>query len=166
VITKKSVAVVVGVAALAAWLAAAATSGVRPVRAVATPPAQIDLRGAALTAEIERLHERLKPTVSPEHGRNLFQFAQTRSAVAPPAAPAAVIGVAPFAPAPQVEPPFKLIGIAEDNGARTAILSSPTQLLMVREGDNAGTYRVATISVDTVELRSTSDDSVLRLALK
>ena len=165
-ITKKSVALVVGVAALAAWLASAATSGVTPIRPVATPPAQIDLRGAALTAEIERLHERLKPNVSPEHGRNLFQFAQSRSAVAVAAAAAPVNGVAPPAPAPPVEPPFKLIGIAEDNGARTAILSSPSQLLMVREGDNAGTYRVAVISADTVELKSTSDDSVLRLALK
>src|SRR5438067_6327273 len=126
VITKRTVAVVVVLGALAAWLAAAATSGVRSAAPVVTPPAQIDLRGAALNAEIERLHDRLRPTAAPDHGRNLFQFARSRSAAgaAPPA-----IDVAAATPAPvPVDPPFKLIGIAEDHGVRTAILTSPSQL--------------------------------------
>jgi len=164
VITKRTVLLVVVLGALAAWLAAAATSGVRPVKPVATARPPIELRGAALSAEIERLHDRLRPTTAPDHGRNLFQFARARSSAA--AAPAPANDVATPAPAAPVEPPFKLIGIAEDNGTRTAILTSPSQLLMVHEGDNAGSYRVTGISADAVELKSTSDDSVLRLALK
>jgi len=164
--TKRTI-VVVGISgSLAAWLAAAATSGVRPVRPVATPPASIDLRGAALTAEIERLHERLKPNVAPDHGRNLFQFAHSRSVVAAASAPVPVTEAAAPAPAAPTEPPFKLIGIAEDNGVRTAILSSPAQLLMVHEGDNALSYRVTGISADAIELAATADGAVLRLALK
>ena len=165
-ITKRTIIIVGVLGSLAAWLAAAATSGVRPVRVVATPAAPIDLRGAALTAEIERLHERLKPNVAPEHGRNLFQFAQRRAAVAASAAPVPVSDVAAPTPAAPVEPPFKLIGIAEDNGTRTAILSSSSQLLMVREGDNVSTYRVTGISADTIELTAAADGTVLRLALK
>jgi hypothetical protein len=167
VITKRTIIAVGVFGSLAAWLAAAATSGVRPVRVVATPRASIDVSGAALTAEIERLHERLKPNIAPDHGRNLFQFAERRSAAAAALAPVPVNDVAAPAPAAPVEPPFKLIGIAEDNGARTAILSSPAQLLMVHEGDNVlGTYRVAGISADAIELTATADGAVLRLALK
>ena len=164
VITKRTALLVVVLGALAALLAAAATSGVRPVKPVAAALPPIDLRGAALTAEIERLHDRLRPTTAPDHGRNLFQFARVRPAAAVTPAPANEV-VAP-APAAPVEPPFKLIGIAEDNGTRTAILSSPSQLLMVHDGDNAGSYRVTGISADAIELKSTADDSVLRLALK
>ena len=163
VITKRTVLLVVVLGALAAWLAAAATSGIRPIKPVATARPPIDVRGAALTAEIERLHDRLRPTTAPDHGRNLFQFARSRPAAAAPAPVNAVVAPAPAAP---VEPPFKLIGIAEDNGTRTAILSSPSQLLMVHDGDNAGAYRVTGISADAIELKSTADDSVLRLALK
>jgi len=168
VITKRTVWLVVGLGALAAWLAAAATSGVRTIRPAPTSQPQIDLRGAALSAEIERLHDRLRPTAAPEHNRNLFQFGRSRS-VAPSVPVAPVEAVAPAPPA-SVEPAFKLIGIAEDGGARTAILSSPSQLLMVKDGDNvtmgASTYRVTGVSADAVELTSTSDSSVLRLALK
>ena len=165
-VTKRTIILVVVLGALAAWLAAAATSGVRPIRPVSTARSQIDLRGAALSAEIERLHDRLRPTAAPEHNRNLFQFAARARAVA---AAAPVVESAPVAPPAPVEPPFKLIGIAEDNGARTAILSSPSQLQMVHIGDNvtagATTYRVTGVSADTVELTS-ADSTVLRLALK
>src|SRR5438477_442651 len=145
--------------------ASAATSGVRPAKPIAAARSPIDARGAALNAEIERLHDRLHPTAVPDHGRNLFQFARSRSAAA--AAPPA-IDVAAATPAPvPVDPPFKLIGIAEDNGVRTAILTSPSQLLMVHAGDNvASTYRVTAISADAVELTATADGTVLRLALK
>src|SRR5437763_8615710 len=165
-ITKRTVAVVVVLGALAAWLAAAATSGVRSAAPVVTPPAQIDLRGAALSAEIERLHDRLRPSAAPDHGRNLFQFARTRALTHGAVSVAAVDAPAPPPPA-AVELPFKLIGIAEDGGARTAILSSPAQLLMVRDGDLvASTYRVTGISADAVELTATADGAILRLALK
>ena len=164
VITKRTATLVVVLGALAAWLASAATSGVRPSRSAATALPQIDVRGAALVAEIERLHDRLRPSVAPEHGRNLFRFGLVHAAAAPVAA--TVESPAPVQAAP-VEPAFKLIGIAEDAGVRTAILSSPSQLLMVKEGDAvASAYRVTGISVDAVELTATMDGSVLRLALK
>jgi hypothetical protein len=169
-ITKRTAVLVVVLGALAAWLAAAATSAVRPSvhQNVSTPPA-IDVRGAALSAEIERLHDRLHPTAAPEHARNLFQFGRTRPAAsAPPAVDvSAAIQAAPAAP---VELPFKLIGVAEDNGARTAILTLASQLLMLHNGEavtaGAFTYHVTGISADAVELTSTADGAVLRLALK
>jgi hypothetical protein len=164
VFTKRTALLVVVLAALAAWLAAAATSGVRPVRPVVTAVPQIDVRGAALIAEIERLHDRLRPAVAPDRGRNLFQFGNTPPASRP--APAADVSAAIPTAAP-VELPFKLIGIAEDAGVRTAILTSPSQLLMVHDGDLvASAYRVTAISADAVELTATADGTVLRLALR
>lgn len=161
--TKRTAFFVVVLAALAAWLAAAATSGMHPVRSAAPAPATIDLRGEALAAEIERLHDHLRPTIAPERGRNLFQFSQPRERVAPVAA-------AELAPAPvaaPIEPSFKLIGVAEDAGTRTAILSSASQLFMVKDGDLVGaTYRVSAISADAIELANVTDGRVLRLALK
>jgi hypothetical protein len=163
VITKRTVLLVLVLGALAAWLAAASTSAVRRTPPFVAKPSAIDRRGAALAAEIERLHERLRPTAAPEYNRNLFQFAPRAVAPLPIVAPP----VAPLAPPPPVEPPFKLIGIAEDSGTRTAILSSPAQLLMVKEGDPvASKYRVRGISADAIELSDTTDGSVLRLSLK
>jgi hypothetical protein len=166
--TKRTAFFVVVLAALAAWLAAAATSGVRPVRPVATAPATIDLRGEALAAEIERLHDHLRPTVAPERGRNLFQFSQPRERTAPVAAAATAAAALPPAPvAAPIEPAFKLIGLAEDAGTRTAILTSASQLYMVKDGDLvASTYRVTAISADAIELANIADGHVLRLALK
>jgi hypothetical protein len=164
VITKRTVLLVLVLGAVAAWFAAASTTGVRQSRPQISATPTIDLRGSALAAEIERLHERLRPTATPEHNRNLFQFGARAAAPLPVVAPPLP---APLpAPAP-VEPPFKLIGIAEDSGTRTAILSSPAQLLMVKEGDVvASKYRVGGISADAIELTDSSDGSVLRLALK
>jgi hypothetical protein len=170
VITKRTAILVVVLGALAAWLAAAATSGVRAPRPVVTARPQIDARGAVLAAEIERLHDRLRPTAAPELNRNLFQFAPSR-AVSRSAAPVLEAPAPALAapPAP-VEPPFKLIGIAEDNGARTAILSGPNQLVMAKDGDVVGSgssaYRVTGISAEAIELTGTADGKVLRLALK
>ncbi len=170
VTTKRTAILVVVLGALAAWLAAAATSGVRSARPVPAPRSKIDERGAALSAEIERLHERLRPTAAPEHGRNLFQFKAHVPVPAPQAAAAAAAQAAvPPAPAAPVEPPFKLIGIAEDNGSRTAILTSSSQLLMLHEGDvvnGSPAFRVTGISTDAVELTASTDGAVLRLALK
>jgi hypothetical protein len=164
VITKRTATLVVVLGALAAWLASAATSGIRPPRPAASVIPRIDQRGAALVAEIERLHDRLRPGAAPEHGRNLFKFAPVHTAAAPVAAVVEPVATVPAAPS---QPPFKLIGIAEDGGTRTAILSSPSQLLMVKDGDLvASSYRVTGISTDTVELTATADGSVLRLALK
>src|SRR5215471_873327 len=85
---RRAVTFVIVLAALAAWIAAAATTSgvrdVRPVRPFVPPP--IDTSGAALDAEIARLHDHLRPTASPRLGRNLFQFAAARPRIAPEAA--------------------------------------------------------------------------------
>jgi hypothetical protein len=141
--------------ALAAWLAAAATSGIRESHA---PPPEhvtpIELRGAELATEIARLHDRLRPSSAPQRpGRNLFQFTAPRSRMSAAAAPALIENVsASLSPAP-----LKLSGIAEDPGpagpVRTAIISGEGQLFLVKEGEMVTSrYRVATISADAVEL--------------
>jgi hypothetical protein len=64
-----------------------------------------------------------------------------------------------------------LSGIASDQvgdrTVRTAILSSPSGVLLVREGDDVlGQYRVAKITEDAVELTRVSDGTTLRVGLK
>jgi hypothetical protein len=164
--------VVVG-GAFAAWLAAAATSGIHDVPSPSVSrPSPAETRGAELAAEIARLHERLRPTTLPRHGRNLFEFASTRPASAPVAHTTALAEPVPMpAPSAPAPPPLTLVGVAEDAGpdglVRTAIISGLGQLFIVKE-DEAVTlrYRVARISADVVELADESDGSVLRLALR
>ena len=159
--------------ALAAWLAAAATSGNRegtepPV--MTSPPS--DRGAAALESEISRLHDRLRPTATPRQpGRNLFSFAAPK---APPPAPP--VEAPPRAPSePEIARPapaaLKLSGIAEDatpNGlVRTAVLSGLGQLFLVKEGENVTErYRVAKISAEVVEITDLGDGTTLRLALR
>jgi hypothetical protein len=166
---------VIVLGALAAWIAAAATSGVREVRPVAAfAPPPIDRSGVALDAEIARLHDHLRPTASPRLGRDLFQFATPRPRVAPQ--DAAAIPPAPIpaaAPAPAPAPSLTLIGVAQDvaegSAVRTAIISTPGQLFLVKEGEEvtaAGLrYRVTRLSADSVDLTA-ADETMLHLALK
>ena len=140
---KRTVTIVVGGAALIAWLAGAATSNHTISPVVVNKPAPIEMRGAELASEIARLQERLRPSATPRQpGRNLFAF---RPIAAPPPAPLfapapprpALSASLPLAPA---LPPLKLAGIAEDAGpegpVRTAIISGEGQLHMVKEGEN------------------------------
>ncbi len=162
---------VIVLGALAAWIAAAATSGVRDTRPIAqTAPPAIDASGEALAAEIARLHDRLRPTTSPRLGRDLFQFVAAR----PPVAQAVqALPEAPAAPAPEPAPAITLVGIAQDSpetgAARTAIISTPSQLFLAKEGDDVTSgsvrYRVRKISADAAELVA-ADQTILRLALK
>ena len=143
-----------------------------PVAAPASVVA-LDRFGAALATEIARLHERLHPTATPLQTRDLFQYSAARSASAPsrhaPMAPTPV--EASLTPAVVIDaPPLKLIGIAEDGQAdavvRTAIVSAPGDVLLVKIGDLVGDrHRVAGISTTAVELVDTADDSRLTLAL-
>lgn len=169
---KRTATIVVGGAAIGAWLAGAATSnhGIPTTTIVPTP--QIDLRGEELANEIARLQERLRPTSEPHQpGRNLFSFrpraAQPRAAVAvaEPAAMAMPLAVTPS------QPSLKLAGIAEDDGAdgpvRTAIISGEGQLFLVKEGDAVTSrYRVSKIAADVVELVDVNDNTTRRLALR
>jgi len=169
---KRAAIFVIVLGALAAWIAAAATSGVRDVKPVApfSPPA-IDTSGAALEADIARLHDRLRPTASPRLGRDLFQFAAVRPPITTQAAPTEPQPTSiPALPPP---PRLTLIGVAQDGADsgmfRTAIISTPGQLFLVKEGDevtSAGVrYRVTKISDDAADL-SAADQAPLRLALK
>jgi biotin carboxyl carrier protein len=163
---------VIVLGALAAWIAAAATSGVREIKPVApfSPPA-IDTSGTALEAEIARLHDRLRPTASPRLARDLFQFAAVRPRITAQAAPTEPAPVSIPAPAPP--PRLTLIGVAQDGAeggaVRTAIISTAGQLFLVKEGDevtSAGVrYRVTKIFDDAADL-SAADQTLLHLALK
>jgi hypothetical protein len=105
-----------------------------------------------------------------EPGRNPFRFA-VRAVPAPGAgAPAPDSGALPPPPidlapaAPQVT----LSGIAEeqvgDGVVRTAILSSPVGVLLVREGEDVlGYYRVTRIESEGVDLAAVGDGSTRRL---
>jgi hypothetical protein len=170
---KRTATIAGGCAALIAWLAGAATSNraIQPMPVV--EQTAIEKRGAELALEIERLHERLAPTVSPSApGRNLFTFralAAARPAAPAPEAPRAALFEA--VPAPLAAPPLKLSGIAEDPAdegpVRIAFISGEGQLFMVKEGDTVTPrYRVAKISADVVELTDLIDNSSRRLALR
>jgi len=166
---KRTAALVIVGGAAAAWLYAAATSGTRAALAPRLDGAPaIDARGEALASEVARLHERLRPTVAPRQpGRNLFEFTAMRPRPAPQVAKAALSEAAAVA----APPPFKFIGVAEDSGpngpARTAIVSAPGQVFLVKVGENVTLrYRVARIALDVLELTDLGDGSTLRLALK
>ena len=166
---KVAAAFVLVAGGFAGWYALSAgtnRSGPAPSHVAAAAP--IDARGAVLSNEIARLGRSLQPVASPQRARDLFRFAE-----APPRKTAAVPIVLPVPAAAPVPPPpaFKLIGVAEDNSAgnpvRTAIISAPDQLYVVREGERVTSrYGVARISPDVVELVDTGDSTELRLALK
>jgi lipoprotein-anchoring transpeptidase ErfK/SrfK len=166
---KMAAACVIVAGGFAGWYALSAgniRSGPAPSHIV--PAAPLDVRGTALANEVARLGRRQQPVESPQRARDLFRFAAAapRKTVAAPI----VLSVPAEPPAPP-PPAFRLIGVAEDNAAgnpvRTAIISAPDQLYVVREGERVTSrYGVARISPDVVELVDTGDSTALRLALK
>lgn len=168
---KRTATFALGGAALAAWLAAAATSGTRravesPIRAVPADP-----EAAALARQVSRLHDRLVPAGVPlQPGRDLFRFRQPKPKMV--AAPRPSLIETPAAPAAPPRPPLKLAGIAEDAGidgatVRTAIISTGGQLFLAREGDAVTPrFRITRIAADVVELVDLADNSTVRLALR
>jgi hypothetical protein len=69
-----------------------------------------------------------------------------------------------------VLPPVSLSGIASDTAdgspKRSAILSVPAGVLIVREGDSvAGLYKVLSVGEDSVELEAIADGSHRTLRL-
>jgi hypothetical protein len=167
--------IVIGVAggALAAWFATASTSAPRPrVAPSAARTAAVDKSGAELAAEIGRLHERLHPTAVPdEPSRDLFAFGNRSSVRQAPAdfpALAAPLAEDMAAPLPVA---LTLIGVAEDSGVRTAIVSGPGgQLFLVKAGDAVGDrYTVAGIEPSAVDLTDSAGNAggrTVRLVLK
>jgi len=127
---------------------------------------------ASAAADIQHEAARLQSRLVPEPtyrqpSRNPFRFglrvtprAADRPTV-PVQEPAIVLPPAP------VRPTIKLRGIASDmvDGAiqRTAIITTDAGLMLVREGEAAGAYRVTKIEDESVEL--TGPDGALTLTL-
>ena len=171
---KRTATLLVVGAALAAWLYAAAKSGVDsapPLAAGKTPP--IDQRGAALASEIARLHDQLRPGATPRQpSRNLFTYgARPVRQASPPPAPIQMPALTEAPPARPAAPVLKLTGIAEDNTpegwVRTAIISMAGQLYFAKEGEKVtDRFQVVKISSDVVELTDQTDNTTRRLALR
>ncbi len=163
--TWKSTVVVSGVGVLATWLAsippANAPSSPGSVPTQSTAPAAVSIGEQA-----ERLGTRVRAEIEyREPARNPFRF----SARAIPSAPrddrrvqAQLADVAPPQPALTV----RLSGIATDTidgrPQRTAILSTSSGLVFVREGGAVGEYRVGTVGEDAVDLIQ-ADGSLIRI---
>jgi hypothetical protein len=171
---KSTLALVAAALGACAWLAGAATSNSRdPVAPPVVRRPAVDVSGAALAAEVARLHERLRPSAAPRQpGRNLFSFSAAQvSAPAPPPPPPSKPALSEANASRPAAPSIKLSGIAEDvtddGVVRTAIISAFGQLFVVKEGEPVtGRYRVAKISADVVELSDVTERTVLRFALK
>jgi hypothetical protein len=159
--------------ALAALIAGATTTGSRraPLAPVRDKRGEkSNLSGAALAVEIQRLHERLRPSTPPgQPSRNLFEYRTRRSSASSAVEPTVV---SPAAPAVvTAAPPLELIGIASDgNGdatVRTAILSGFGQLFLVKEGERVNDrYRVVRVGTDAVELVDADQSTPIRVGLK
>jgi hypothetical protein len=166
--TKMVAAVVIVIGGLVGAYSLSVTTDRKHPSANPGARARVDAGGDSLAREIARLQRLQEPGVAPAHGRDVFRFAPARAPVERivPAAPAPIeVPVAPPGPA------LKLIGVAEDtaggHSVRTAIISGPDQLYVVREGERVTSrFGVQRISPDVVELVDAVDASAVRLVLK
>jgi len=173
--TWKSYAAVSGATVLAGWLASSppanapvSSAPVQRRALAAQPAAESDIQEQAA-----RLQTRVRQEIAyrdPE--RNPFRFGARQAAArtASAGSPVVTLPVETAPPVPQA-PAVSLAGIAEDQVGerteRTAILSTPSNVLLVREGDEVmGQYRVTKIDAGAVELLKLADGTTLRLALK
>ena len=168
--------IVAGAGALTAWLVAAGTprpAPAGPVRAQADAEAADG--GGDLVVETARLRAAMSAMPARlQARRDLFRYEARRAAGAPEFAAERETDAPPAAglvePAPaSTRPELKLLGIAEDaapDGApvRTAILSTPQQLHLVREGEQVALrFLVQRITGDGVELKDLADDTLVYL---
>ena len=182
--TWKAYAAVSGATVLAGWVVSApppssvpdsgATAPSRPaqgMQGIATPPSEIEREAARLEARMRREQAYAQPRRDP------FRFGAAGRSVGPAATLAdgqvgtALAGEPVAVSASQPAPLVSLAGIAEDQVddpggqrvERTAVLSSPDGVLLVREGDDVlGLYRVVTIESGAVELER-GDGTTLRI---
>lgn len=168
--TWKSYATVSGATVVAGWLASSSPSN---LPATERPSARQAAAPIAAATDIQEQAERLRGRLHVERTytvprRNPFRFADRvvndRPGTDPDAAAEPPADVRPAAPR------VSLSGIAEDvtpsGTERTAILSSPAGVLMVREGEEfLGSYRVLRVESEAVELSVLADGTVRRLSL-
>lgn len=159
-----------GAALLAAWFAAAADSGRQEAAAAAGATTALD-RAESVAREIEsqasRLHARLADAPAPStSGRNPFSFelpkpprATTRAEMSAAESPAVIDVPEPL--------PLTLSGIAEDHGARVAVLSGLGDVFLARAGDTIlSRYEVVAVGADAAELKDLTTGSTIRLGLR
>lgn len=173
--TWKSYAAVSGATVLAGWLASAPPSNAPAgtQAPAAPPPSPVSNAPTDIELQAMRLQARLRPERAyAEPARDPFRFAPRRSPLAaaegePSAAGARPTPVEAAPPGPAVS----LSGIAEDQvdgrTERTAVLSSPAGVLLVREGEEIlGLYRVGRIDSEAIELVAIGDGTTTRLTFK
>lgn len=168
--TWKSTAAASGAMVVATWLASHAPVGGPREQPVAAPSAaHTDTAAAEIQREADRLHARLKRVASYKlPSRNPFRFSDRPAPRAVARAPIQEIPP-PLPPAP---PPVRIVlsGIGEDVAGdqvvRTAIISTPENVHVVKIGDTVGDYQVTAIDADAVDLASLDGSSTLRLRLK
>lgn len=172
--TWKSTAVASGAMVVATWLAShAPVGGPREQAASAPSPAHTETAAAEIQREADRLHSRLNRVASYKFpARNPFKFIDRSAARAIPRQPVMSVTEIPPQAAPQ-PPPIRMMlsGIGEDivgdQVIRTAIISTPDDVHIVKIGDTIGdTYKVTTIEADAVELARLEDGSAVRLSLR
>jgi hypothetical protein len=172
--TWKSTAAASGVMIVATWLASHAPVGGPRDLSVAPPSAAHTAAAAAdLQREADRLHSRLNQVASYRlPSRNPFRFGSRPARVVAPSSP--VVKVEEVAPTAAAEPPtFRMVlsGIGEDvvddQVIRTAIISTPDNVHILKIGDTLGeSYKVTKIDAAVVELVRLADGSTVQLALK
>jgi hypothetical protein len=167
---KWAATLIIVVGALALWRGVASKPRVARAATGTSARTPLDARAAALAKEVARLNGRLEHGQPPRLGRNLFRFVTPAPRHVPVSLP---VSVTPAASPPP--PALKLIGVAEDIASgglvRTAIISAPGQVYVVKEGERVTPrYLVSRVSSDVVELKDLDDASdpasFRRLALK
>ena len=158
--------------AVASWFSAASTPDLRTPSLVerASSTRELDRSAATMQSEVARLHNRMAPTATPSHSRDLFRFAgrAPRPTTGASQRPAAQTAEAPVET--PSKPTLQLIGVAEDESAegmvRTAIVAGLGDLFLVKQGDIvAGQYLVERVTADAVQLTDTSTSASTTLTL-
>lgn len=171
--TWKSTVFVSGAGLLATWLAGGPTPAPAPSAAapVAAPQVAAPSRQSAEIAQLaDRLEQRHRggETFDDHPSRNLFRFAPRAGARAARASDvSASVSLAPPPSAPPLA--IHLSGVAMDRvgeqDVRTAILSTPSGVVLAREGDEVGAgLRVSAIEAESVAL-TRPDGSIMTVPL-
>jgi len=159
----RSTAAVSGATVLATWLGW--SPGYQPAGTPAVAPSPRPSNAADIQAQADRLQVRVRKELEyRDPTRNPFRFTPRPQ---PRQTPAAVDATVPLAPIIQ-PPPFTLSGMATEtvDGApqRTAILTTASDVLFVKEGDRVGSFTITQVNDTGVDVTA-ADGSVRRLIL-